>query len=120
MLAVALASCSGSHDVNDRYFFSVQWRFADGRSCADAGVVQLRLTAADTPLIRTTLPDCETGRIGNPAATPQSVGQLPGGDHVYDLEALTPSEGVLYRAHFSVDPSTRSELDLTLDFVGGT
>jgi len=119
VLLLAMASCGDSHDANERYFFSVRWAFADGRSCADAGVVQLRLTGTDGGLIRTFLPNCESGRIGNPQSAPQSVGQLPGGDHSYDLDALTPSGGVLYRAHFSVDPSQQAELDLTLDFVGG-
>ena len=41
-------------------------------------------------------------------------------DHLYNLDALTPSGGVLYRAHFEVDPSMHAELDLTLDFLGGS
>jgi hypothetical protein len=120
VLLLALVSCGDTQDANLRYFFSMRWAFADGRSCADAGVMMLRLTSADGGLILTYLPDCESGRIGNPQAAPQQVGQLPGGDHPYYLDALTPSGGVLYRAHFEVDPSMRAELDLTLDFVGGS
>jgi hypothetical protein len=115
VLLLALSSCGDSHDANDRYFFAVRWSFVDGRSCADAGVTQLRLSSADGGLIRTPLPNCEIGRVG----TPQNVGQIPGGEHPYDLEALTPSGGVLYRAHFSVDPAQHPELDVMLDFVGG-
>jgi hypothetical protein len=119
-LALLLLVSCGSPDSNERYFFAIRWAFADGRTCADAGVSALRFETADTMLVRATMTDCEGGRVGNPSSMPQTVGQIPAGDHDYILEALTPSGGVLYRARFSVDPMQHPELDLTLDFVGGT
>jgi hypothetical protein len=118
LLLVLFAAC-GSSDSGNRYFFAVRWAFADGRTCADAGVSALRFEVADTMLVRATLTNCEQGRVGNPASMPQTIGQIPAGEHDYLLEALSPSGGVLYRARFAVDPADHPELDLTLDFVGG-
>ena len=120
LVLLLLASCGGAQDSSQRYFFAVRWAFADGRTCADAGVSSLRFETGDTMTIRATMTDCEGGRVGHPGSTPQNVGQIPGGDHDYILEALTPSGGVLYRARFTVDPTQHPALDVTLDFVGGT
>ena len=119
LLLLAIAGCSSTPDPNQRAFFAVRWAFADGRTCADADVNQLRFETADTMLVRAGFLNCEAGRVGNPASTPQNVGQLPVGEHDYILDALSPSGGVLYHARFTVDPQVHPALDVTLDFLGG-
>jgi hypothetical protein len=116
LLALRLAGCAG--DAGARYFLALRWSLADGRSCADAGIARLHLRESGSLATLTEFVDCEAGRIGSPIAEPRTVGQVPGGERAYDLDALSGEDGVLYTGHFEVDAAERAEVDVLLRFVG--
>src|SRR5262245_50088154 len=49
----------------------LRWSFVDGRNCADAGVVRVRVSDAGSLTPLALLASCEAGRVGCPDATPQ-------------------------------------------------
>jgi hypothetical protein len=96
-LAVSLvlaAGCSSSPGGAE----SVQWRFADGRGCFDAGavIVEARTTASLSTSALATF-RCPEG------ATPAAVSlDAPGGGTLY-LDALTALGADLYHGELSLD-----------------
>jgi len=117
--ALLVLGCGGTPDPNQRYSLALRWSFADGRSCADAGIYRIQVRDTGTLVASVVLTRCEAGRIGASGAATQDIGQVPGGERSYDVLALTAGGGVLYRGTVTVDAAAQPAADVVLYYSGG-
>jgi hypothetical protein len=110
-IALALDGCGpGTHAIQ------LGWSFADGRRCADAGVVGVTLASpatcdGDGGSTITCSFACEDGELG------RLVDAHVGGKDPIAITAVTPSGTPLYRGR--IDPGAASPVTVTLYFTGG-
>src|SRR5439155_17390664 len=91
--ALALLAACGPSDA-DRAPLALSWRFADGRRCADTGVLQVQV-AATRGSIECTPATCVFACADGEAATVPL--RVPARDASLALAALSPQGNALYR-----------------------
>jgi hypothetical protein len=117
-LLLGVTGCNGVDDR--RYPLTIEWSLVDGRTCIDAGVATVTVRTFGATFALAQLSSCTAGLVGAAGASPQLVGAVPAGSRTYQVDALTPAGGAVYRGTFDLDASSAPPLTVvTLYYVGG-
>ena len=112
-IACLLLAASGCGPSAAPFQLALSWRFADGRSCADAGAQVVVPSAGQTVLGPSGGLECADGELGQQV----TVDDVPGDAAALTLRALSAAGATLYQGDLAISQPPPASATVTLYFV---